>query len=75
MKKTILIKPVADPHEFQLWSDLTCRDADKLRGCPCNWCTKKSTARIRRYNIDADLRQVNVITACDKHLKKLRREQ
>ncbi len=71
--KTILINPTTDPHEFQLWSDLTRRDAEKFRGCQCNWCTKKSIARIRRYNMDGDLRDVRIIAACAKHLKKLRR--
>ena len=70
-KSTYCFNKLDDPHEFQLWSDLTRRDADKLRGCPCNWCSTKSTARIRRYNLEGDLRVVNVIAACDKHLKKL----
>lgn len=62
-----------DPDEFQLYSDLTKRDSDKFRGCKCNWCSKKSVVRIRRYNMDGDLRKVTVIASCDKHVKKLKK--
>ena len=71
-EKTILINPITDYHEFQLYGDLTRRDADRLRGCPCNWCSRKSIARIRRYNTEGDLRDVRIIASCEKHLKKLR---
>jgi hypothetical protein len=43
--------------------------ADFVKNCPCSWCGKKSTARIRtsesKKTIDAD--SITVIASCDNH--------
>ena len=43
--------------------------AEFVKNCPCSWCGKKSTARIRtsesKKTIDAD--SITVIASCDNH--------
>lgn len=64
---------IKDPNELKFFSDMTKRDREKYRGSKCNWCSKESTMRIRRYDTNNPVAPPNIIAACHKHFDKLER--